>query len=100
MLAGFLRGGLAFLCPPEDFVDHFGFCVGVILEVFPIFCGVLALGAEIEVAIFGIGAEMIAEEKDAIDFAAAAREDVEIHVGVRSFEDAVVLLRAGVLAEN
>src|SRR5215213_5998186 len=88
------RGGLGPTMPPtppsastgsspeDDLLNDGGLGVGVVLDVRPPSGGKLTLGALIELTLFGVVAQHIAEEQHPLRFCSPDAEDVHLHVRV------------------
>src|SRR5215469_2490532 len=82
---------LARPAPLQNRFDHLGFRVGVLLDVGPAPRGELALGGLVELTIGGVGTQAVPEPQMPVDLRATGREDVQVDVGVRALEQAMLV---------
>src|ERR1700730_13642727 len=75
----------------ENFLDHLGFGIGVVLRVLPFPAGKLALGALVELAVRSVAAQPVAEEQHTVNLRAAGRENMQVDVRIWSIEQAMLV---------
>src|SRR5215469_5200222 len=76
-------------CSRQDFLDHHGLGVGIILHILPVQLCQAPFGVFVKLAINGIAAQPVPQSQNAMNFRTARRKNVQVDVCTGPFEQSV-----------
>src|SRR5258707_13895195 len=74
----------------HNLLDHRRLGVGVVMHLLPISLSELPFGALVELTVGGVAAQPVAKAQHAPDLLTARRENMQVDIGIRTLEHAVL----------